>query len=178
MPLGLGCRRPVCRRCSEVRGAFAVKVDAPVSNDRQKQRKAQLGAGEPRGCGGRCGRETMRVFGTMVCVFVLARFSIVLNTVNGRPRVIHGQVHKDSAGNYRPQHRGNEENNRGECTQNDEHAQTLSLGSKYCQASPPASARPAGDPRCQVETVSADERPDGEYKGCTVGSLRGHGERR
>ena len=178
MPLGLGCRRPVCRRCSEVRGAFAVKVDAPVSNDRQKQRRAQLGAGEPRGCGGRCGRETMRVFGTMVCVLVLARFSRVLNTVNGRPRVIHGQVHKDSAGNYRPQHRGNEENNRGECTQNDEHAQTLSLGSKYCQASPPASARPAGDPRCQVETVSADERPDGEYKGCTVGSLRGHGERR
>lgn len=141
MPLWMGGRRSLIRRRNEAHGVFAEKADPSVFNNRHEQRKAQLGASDPRVCGGRRGHEIIRVLGTMVCVLVLARFftvvDIVVPIVNGRPRMIHGQVHKNAAGDHMPQHRGNEENNRGERAQGDEHPQTLPLGSKCCQASPP-----------------------------------------
>ena len=87
----------------------------------------------------------MRVIGTVVCVLVPARCFVVVDImvpvmvpiVNGRPRMINGQVHKDAAGDRMPQHRGNEENNRGERAQRDEHADTLTLRSRRCQTTPP-----------------------------------------
>ena len=108
MPFGFGWPGSKCRRCDDVHGAFAADVEVAGGNDCYGRRKPQLGARESRGCGGCRWGETVRVPRVVGFVVLRAGFPVVVTDVNGRPRMIQGQVQQHAVHNRMPRHRGNE----------------------------------------------------------------------